>query len=74
VHALFSAVMTYKHDIKCRQKKDAHDRLLFGSSFSPNITLLSNRELGALALRQRQPWLGALADDEDIRYPNYRTF
>jgi len=52
------------------KREDAHERLLFGSSFSPDITLLSNRELSALALRQRHPWLDALANDEDIRYPN----
>ena len=37
-----------------------------GSPFSPDITLLSDGELGTLALRQRDPGLDSLTNDEDV--------
>lgn len=40
--------------------------LLLGGSFSPEISLLRNCELGTLTLRKGNPWLAALADDKDV--------
>jgi len=40
--------------------------LLGGSAFSPDIALLSNGELGTLALGERDPGLRALANDENV--------
>ena len=46
-------------------------RLLVSSSLSPpDVTLLGDGELGTLAAGQGDPWLGALADDEDVGDPD----
>jgi len=39
---------------------------LVARTFSPEVPLLSDGELGTLAFRQRYPGLGTLADDEDV--------
>lgn len=53
---------SYRHNI-------AHKEYLLRSPFSPNVTLLGDRELDTLALGQRYPRLGALTDDENVRHP-----
>ena len=45
-------------------------RLLLGSTSPPNITLLRDGELDALALRQGDPRLGALTNDENVGDPD----
>jgi len=49
---------------KCGVKQNDANLL---SPFSPHVTLLRDSELGSLALRQRDPGLDALTDDEDVR-------
>ena len=43
--------------------------LLLGKTFSPGITLLSDAQLDTLTLRQRYPWLGSLANNENVAQP-----
>lgn len=47
--------------------------LRLGSALPPNVTLLGNRKLGTLALRQRDPRLSTLANDKDVGNPEYAT-
>ena len=66
--------MSYKHGIKHESEGDQKDAqthsLLLGRPLSPpDITLLGDGELGTLALRQGHPWLGALAEHEDVGDP-----
>lgn len=42
--------------------------LLSSALFPPLVTLLSNSEFYTSTPRQRNPWLGALANDENVRY------
>lgn len=48
--------------------------LLSRTLLPPDVTLLSDGELSALALGQRDPWLGALPNNEDVRYPKICSF
>jgi hypothetical protein len=43
--------------------------LRFSSPLPLNVTLLGNRKLDTLALRQRYPGLWTLANNKDVGYP-----
>lgn len=56
----------HKHEDKMTAKAKVQ-HLLLGSPLSPpHVTLLSDRELDALALRQRHPRLRTLAQHKDV--------
>jgi len=64
--------------ILCRREEHTHEKLarsndnaylLFSSASPPEVSLLGNRQLGTLALRQRYPRFSALADNKDIGDP-----
>lgn len=75
---------TYKHGIKRVKRKQKTTRrasnraprhLLLGRTLlPPDVTLLSDGKLGTLALGQRNPWLGALPNNENVRYPKVWRF
>lgn len=53
------------------KKEHYKPSLRFSSPLPLDVTLLGNRKLGTLALRQRDPRLWALADDKNVGYPRY---
>jgi hypothetical protein len=55
-----------------RDREEHYKPLLrFSSPLPPDVTLLGNRKLDTLALRQRDPRFWAIADDENVGYPGY---
>lgn len=53
-------------------EKNRHEvpvRLLGSPLFPSDIPLLRNRQLSTLALRQRDPRLDTLTNNENVRYP-----
>lgn len=49
-------------------RTERNDNLLLSQTFPPEITLLRDGEFGTLALRQRDPRLVALTNDENVGY------
>jgi hypothetical protein len=54
-----------------REERTLQPSLRFSSPLPPDVTLLGNRKLDTLALRQRDPRLWALADNKNVGYPGY---
>lgn len=54
-----------------REERKLQPSLRFSSPLPPDVTLLGNRKLDTLALRQRDPRLWALADNKNVGYPGY---
>jgi hypothetical protein len=72
LHAAFS--VAYEHDtqwIGIGKREYYKPSLRLSSPLPPNITLLGDRKLDTLALRQRDPRLWALTDDKNVGYPGY---
>ena len=66
--------MSYKHGIKHESEENqrdarTHSLLLRRPLSPPDIALLRDGELGTLALREGNPRLGALAENEDVGDP-----
>ena len=71
VHAIIlgGGIQTcHRNASESEENKTINPLLLSSALLPPNITLLSNGELGTLALGQRDPWLDALPNDEDVGY------